>query len=52
MVKKILGTSKLSHKYQVTVPKEARDEFKLQEGDIVVFAEESGKLVLSKNTES
>ncbi len=52
MVKKILGTSKLSHKYQVTIPKEVREEFKLQAGDLVVFAEESGKLVLSKNTES
>ena len=51
MVRKILGTSKLSHKFQVTIPKEAREQFRLETGDILVFADENGKLVLSKNTE-
>jgi AbrB family looped-hinge helix DNA binding protein len=51
MVKKILGTSKLSHKNQVTVPKDVRETFKLEANDIVVFAEENGKLTLSKNVE-
>jgi len=49
MVKEILGTSKLTYKFQLTVPKEVRDKFDLKERDIVVFVNESGKLVLTKN---
>lgn len=49
MVKEILGTSKLTYKFQLTVPKDVRDEFKLKERDIVVFVKENGKLVLEKN---
>ena len=52
MARQILGTSKLSHKFQVTVPKEVRDRFQLEAGDIVVFIDENGRLRLSKSTES
>lgn len=49
MAKEILGTSKLTYKFQLTVPKEVRDKFGLKERDIVVFVSENGKLVLAKN---
>jgi len=45
---KTLGACKLSTKGQVTVPSEARKRFKLNVGDLIVFIEEDGKLVLRK----
>jgi len=41
----------MSFKFQVTIPKDVRERFKLKANDIVVFYDESGKLVLGKNTE-
>ena len=49
MTKEILGTSKLTYKFQVTIPKEVRAKFGLKERDLVVFVNDNGKLVLSKN---
>ena len=51
MAKEILGTSKLSHKFQITIPKDVRERFSLSAGDLVVFLDESGKLVLGKNVQ-
>ena len=51
MAKEILGTSKLTYKFQVTIPKEVREKFGLKERDILVFANENGKMVVSKNTD-
>jgi AbrB family looped-hinge helix DNA binding protein len=50
--KEILGTSKLSHKFQVTIPREVRARFKIDAGDILVFSDENGKLVVSKSTQT
>ncbi|MHB1908334.1 MAG: AbrB/MazE/SpoVT family DNA-binding domain-containing protein [Nitrososphaerales archaeon] len=52
MAKEILGTSKLSHKFQITIPKEVRDRFKLKAGEIIIFSDENDKLVLGKNIQS
>jgi AbrB family looped-hinge helix DNA binding protein len=51
LVKEILGTSRMSSKFQITVPKEVRDRFKLRAEEILVFSDDDGKLVLRKNTE-
>ncbi len=51
LVKEILGTSKMSSKFQITVPKEVRDRFKLKAEEILVFSDDDGKLVLHKNIE-
>lgn len=52
LAKEILGTSKLSHKFQITIPKEVRDRFRLRAGEIIIFVDENDKLVLSKNVQS
>ena len=44
----ILGTSKLSSKHQVTVPKDARELLDLKPGQRLVFVNENGKLVVEK----
>ena len=48
MVETILGTSKLSVKCQVTIPKDARKMLGVKEGDRLVFVNENGKLVIRK----
>lgn len=45
---KTLGSAKLSSKGQVTVPVVARHKFNLEIGDLLLFLEEDGKLVLRK----
>ncbi len=41
----------MSSKFQITVPKEVRDRFKLRAEVILVFSDEDGKLVLRKSTD-
>ena len=48
MASKMLGSAKLSTKGQVTIPVAARQKFNLKIGDIILFLEENGKLVLRK----
>jgi AbrB family looped-hinge helix DNA binding protein len=48
MTEKTLGTAKLSTKGQVTVPIDARRKFDLNVGDLIVFAEKDGKLLIRK----
>jgi len=45
---KTLGSSKLSTKGQVTIPVIARQKFNLETGDLILFLEENGKLILRK----
>lgn len=49
--REILGTSKISYRYQITIPKDVRDRFHLDEGDIIVFIDESNRLVMRKSTQ-
>jgi len=48
MPEKILGITRISPKYQITIPKDAREKFKLKIGDRIIFTEEEGKLILKK----
>lgn len=43
---KILGASKVTIRYQVTIPEEVRKHMKIREGQTLVFAEENGKIIL------
>ena len=44
----ILGSSKIGTRGQVTIPKKARDKFKLKTGDVILFIRENEKLVIKK----
>jgi len=44
--KRLLGTSKISFRFQVTIPREARKAFNLKEGDVIIFLDDNGELVL------
>jgi AbrB family looped-hinge helix DNA binding protein len=45
---KTLGATKLSTKGQVTVPVNARKKFNLEVGDLILFIDKDGELVLKK----
>ena len=46
---KILGASKITVRYQVTIPEEVRNVMKIKEGQTLVFAEENGKVILKSD---
>lgn len=46
--KEVLGMSSLSHKFQITIPKEVREEVNLKEGDKIMFVREDGKIYITK----
>jgi AbrB family looped-hinge helix DNA binding protein len=48
VVGKTLGACKVSTKGQVTIPSDARKRFQLTVGDLILFVEEDGELVLRK----
>ena len=48
MKERILGTAKISTKAQVTIPVEVRKKFKLEIGELLVFSEEDGRLLIRK----
>ena len=43
---KILGASKVTVRFQVTIPGEVRKMLKVKEGQTLVFVEEDGKVTL------
>ncbi len=49
--RELLGTSTLTYKFQVTIPKRVREDFKFKEGDILVFLREDGRLTVRRSTE-
>ena len=44
--KEILGMSKITYKYQVTIPKKVRERFQFKEENTILFVEENGKLYI------
>jgi AbrB family looped-hinge helix DNA binding protein len=49
--REVLGTSSITRKAQVTIPKRVRDRFKIKEGDLVMFIEMNDRLYIAKSTE-
>lgn len=43
---RLLGSSKVTARYQITIPDEARKILKIKDGHVVAFVEENGKVVL------
>ena len=49
MSKRIIGNSKVTRRYQVTLPKAVRDQFNFEIGDLVVFTvSKDGELIVKK----
>lgn len=46
MESNVLGQSKISTNYQITLPKKVRERFQSGLGDIVLFKERNGKIVI------
>ena len=49
--REVLGMSRLTYKFQVTIPKKVRDELSFKEGDTIVFLREDGKVTIVKSTD-
>ena len=49
--REILGLSKITYKFQITIPKRVREVFNLKEGDTIVFLKEGNKLLIVKSTD-
>jgi AbrB family looped-hinge helix DNA binding protein len=45
-----VGTSKVTRKFQATVPKAVRKQLSLDYGDLLVFLKEDDEIVLKKGT--
>jgi len=45
---KILGISKVTRKFQVTIPKQVREIMKITEKDMIVFELEGNKIIIRK----
>ncbi len=43
--------TKITYKYQITIPKKFREKHNLKEGDTIMFVEEDGKVYLKKDTD-
>lgn len=43
---KVLGASKVTVRFQVTIPEGVRDLMKIEEGQTLIFAEENGSVIL------
>lgn len=50
--REILGTTKVTYKYQITIPKEVRTRYGFKVGDIIVFVRDGDRLYLKGNNES
>ena len=46
MASEVLGTSKVTYKYQITIPKNVRHNCNFKEGDMVVFEKDGDRLYL------
>jgi len=42
----IVGASKITARYQVTIPEKVREFMKIEEGQTLVFVDEDGKIIL------
>ena len=49
--KEILGMSKITYKYQITIPKRVREKYNLDEGDAILFVDENNRLYIKTSIE-
>ena len=48
MTEHIIAIQKIFAKHQITIPKEVRESFRFKEGDMLLFIEKDGDLILRK----
>jgi len=48
-VRKVIGSSKITRKFQLTIPSDVRRRYHFKIGDLILFVEEDGKITLSKS---
>ena len=44
--REVLGTTTISYKYQITIPKKVRQAYQFEMGDLIIFEQEDGKLYI------
>jgi len=48
-VRNVIGSSKITRKFQLTIPSAVRKRYNFEMGDLVLFVEENGKLTITKS---
>lgn len=43
---RLLGSSKITARHQVTLPEDAMKILKIKEGEVIAFVEEDGKVII------
>jgi len=46
--RQVLGNSKVTRRFQITIPKSVRDTYHFEIGDLVLFIQENGKLTIER----
>lgn len=46
--RRVLGNSKVTRRYQITIPKGVRDIYHFKIGDLILFIQENDKLTIKK----
>jgi len=46
---RVIGSSKVTAKFQVTIPEEVRQALGIRIGDVIAFAKENGKVYIVTN---
>ena len=45
---RVIASSKITRRFQVTITKEVRERFNLEEGDLILFVVEGDRLIIEK----
>jgi len=46
--RRVIASSKITRRFQVTITKEVRERFNLKEGDLILFVVEEDRLLIEK----
>ena len=46
--RRVIASSKITRRFQVTLTKEVRERFNLKEGDLILFVVEGDRLLIEK----
>jgi len=47
-MRRTIASSKITRRFQITLPKDVRQRFNFKEGDLILFIVEDGKLCLER----